>query len=83
MLELYHALVPPLMLYGIIIRGANLPFYLKRLKTFQNRAIKYSLDVITGMKQTRFLINLKYYKLMIYRNLKLRNLFIALFTTEI
>ena len=40
MLQLYHAVVHPLMLCGIIIWWAIYPSYLKRLKTLQNRAIK-------------------------------------------
>ena len=40
MLQLYHAVVHPLILYGIIILGSTFPPYLKRLKTLQNRAIK-------------------------------------------
>ena len=46
-LQLYHALVSPLRLYGlvsplrlygIIIREANYLYYLKKLKTLENRA---------------------------------------------
>ena len=40
MLQLYHALVHPLILYGIIIWGSTFPSNLKRLKISQNRAIK-------------------------------------------
>ena len=40
MLQLYYALVPPLLLYGIIIWGATYPTYLQKLKSLQNRAIR-------------------------------------------
>ena len=40
MLQLCYALVHPLLLYGIIIRGATYPTYLQKLKSLQNRAIR-------------------------------------------
>ena len=40
MLQLYYALVHPLLLYGIIIWGATYPTYLQKLKSLQNRAIR-------------------------------------------
>ena len=40
MLQLYYALVHPLLSYGIIIWGDTYPTYIKRLKSLQNRAIR-------------------------------------------
>ena len=40
MLQLYYALVHPLLLYGIIICGAMYPTYLQKLKYFQIPAIR-------------------------------------------
>ena len=40
MLQLYYALVHPLLVYGIIIRGATYPTYLQNLKIIRNQAIK-------------------------------------------
>ena len=40
MLQLYYALVHPLLLYGMILRGATYPTYLQKLKSLQNLAIR-------------------------------------------
>ena len=40
MLQLYYALVYPLLLYGVIILEATYPTYLQKLKSLQNRAIR-------------------------------------------
>ena len=40
MLQLYYALVLPLLLYGMIIWGATYPTYLQKLKFLQNRAMR-------------------------------------------
>ena len=40
MLQLYYAVVLPLLLYSIIIWGATYPTYLQKLKPLQNRAIR-------------------------------------------
>ena len=40
MLQLYYALVHPLLLHGIIVWGATYPTYLQKLKYLQNRAIR-------------------------------------------
>ena len=40
MLQLYYALVHPLLLHGIIIWEATYPTYLQKLKYLQNRAIR-------------------------------------------
>ena len=40
MLQLYYALVNPLLLYSIIIWGATYPTYLQKLKSLQNRVIR-------------------------------------------
>ena len=40
MLQLYYALVHPLLLYGIIIWGTTYSTYLQKLKFLQNRAIR-------------------------------------------
>ena len=39
-LQLYSALVHPLLLYGIIIWEATYPTYLQKLKSLQNSAIR-------------------------------------------
>ena len=44
LLQLYYALIHPLLLYGIIIWGSFYPSYLKKLKTLQNKALR----IITG-----------------------------------
>ena len=44
LLQLYSALIHPLLLYGIIIWGSSYPSYLKKLKTLQNKAVR----IITG-----------------------------------
>ena len=50
MLQLYYALVHTFLSYGITIRGATYPTYIKRLKSLQNRQYKRSPDVTTEMK---------------------------------
>ena len=40
MLQLYYALVHPLLLYGIILKEATYPTYLQKLKFLQHRAIR-------------------------------------------
>ena len=44
LLQLYHALIHPLLAYGIIIWGATYSSYLTKLKTLQNKALR----VISG-----------------------------------
>ena len=40
MLQLYYALVHPLLLYGMMIWGVIHPTFLQKLKSLQNRAIR-------------------------------------------
>ena len=44
LLQLYHALIHPLLAYGIIILGATFSSFLTKLKTLQNKALR----VISG-----------------------------------
>ena len=45
MLQLYNALVHPLLLHGIIMWVATYPTYLQKLKPLQNRAIRAVVGV--------------------------------------
>ena len=39
LLQLYHALIHPLLTYGIVVWGSTYPSYLGKLKTLQNKAM--------------------------------------------
>ena len=40
LLQLYHALIDPLLTYGIVVWGSAYPSYLSKLKTKQNKAMR-------------------------------------------
>ena len=40
LLQLYHALIHPLLTYGIVVWGSTYPSYLSKLKTLQNKAVR-------------------------------------------
>ena len=40
LLQLYHALMHPLLTYGIVVWGSTYPSYLSKLKTLQNKAMR-------------------------------------------
>ena len=40
LLQLYHALIHPLLTYGIVVLGSTYPSYLSKLKTLQNNAMR-------------------------------------------
>ena len=44
LLQLYHALIHPLLTYGIVVWGSTYPSYLSKLKTLQNKA----MQIISG-----------------------------------
>ena len=44
LLQLYHALIHPLLTYGIVIWGSTYPSYLSKLKTLQNK----TMQIISG-----------------------------------
>ena len=40
LLQLYHALIHPLLTYGIVVWGSTYPSYLSKLKTLQNKTMR-------------------------------------------
>ena len=74
MLQLYYALVHPLLLYGIIIWGAKYPTYLQKLKSLQNRAIRTIVRA-----HFRDSVNLYYFQLKILQSNDLSKFEVAKF----
>jgi len=57
---LYYCMIHPYLLYGTLIWKTTFKTYLKRLSTFQNRAVKITSDFYWRENGTPYFANLKF-----------------------
>ena len=77
LLQLCHALIHPLLTYGIIIWWVIFSSFLTKLKTLQNKALRAFSELITVITLCHFTKNLKSCNWTICVHTKLPNLFTA------